>query len=213
MAYIYKIVNKVNGKVYVGQTMTNLNVRWNGHISSWRSEKGTRALYDAFDKYGIDNFEMQEIEQCNINELDEREKYWIKQYDSYNNGYNITLGGDGHHTLDYDKVKELWDKGYTTGEIAKELNATKQGVKRILIDYENYSSTEGRHRGAKKTGVATGKPIIQYSLDGVYINTFPNATVAAESMGKGRAESNNIRACAHGRRKTAYGYKWAFAED
>lgn len=213
MAYIYKIINKINGKVYIGQTVSSLNIRWNGHVSSWRNNGKCQALYSAFDKYGIENFEMQEIEQCDIGQLNEREKYWIKQYDSYNNGYNITLGGDGHHILDYEIIYQLWDKGLTTSEIAERVGASREGIERALQNYVNYSPEEGRHRGAKKTGVTNGKSIIQYSLDGVYINTFPNATVAAESLGKGRAESNNIRSCAHGRRKTAYGYRWEFVED
>jgi len=50
-------------------------------------------LYKAFNKYGIENFTFEEIEQVDNSILDEREKYWIEYYDSYFNGYNSTLGG------------------------------------------------------------------------------------------------------------------------
>lgn len=213
MGYIYKITNKINNKVYIGQTITTVEHRWKGHLQAWKGNRHCQALYDAFDKYGIDNFIVETIEKCDIEELDDREKYWIQYYDSYNNGYNLTVGGDGNRNLDYKLIRELWDSGLSTGEIAELIGSTRQGVKLNLLDYDNYSVDEGRHRGSKLKGVTNGKPIEQYSLDGVYLNTFPNATVAAESLGKGRAESNNIRTCAHGRRKSAYGYKWKFKNE
>ena len=46
-------------------------------------------------KYGIEHFTIEAIEECPINILSEREKYWISEFDSYHNGYNATLGGDG----------------------------------------------------------------------------------------------------------------------
>lgn len=54
-----------------------------------------RKLYRAFNRYGIQNFSIEQIEECDNSLLNEREVYWIKYYDSFNNGYNMTLGGDG----------------------------------------------------------------------------------------------------------------------
>lgn len=48
----------------------------------------------AFNKYGIENFEYIIIEECENCNMSEREKYWIKHYDSYNSGYNMTIGGE-----------------------------------------------------------------------------------------------------------------------
>lgn len=210
MGYIYKITNKINGKVYIGQTVRSVEQRWKDHKAAWHGNRHCQALYDAFDKYGIENFKIEEIEQCKETELNAKEQFWIQHYDSFNSGYNITLGGDGNRKLDVTTIYTLWDEGLTTSQIAKEIGATKEGVKLLLTGYDNYSVDEGRHRGCKLKGVTNGKPIEQYSLDGVYLNTFPNSTVAAESLGKGRAESNNIRACARGNRKSAYGYRWKF---
>lgn len=98
---IYKITNKINGKVYVGQTTRTLEERYRGHLS--RAERGDKGhLYPAMRKYGYNNFKCEIIEEIddtlpNANQLlNEREIYWIKYYDSTNNkkGYNITLGGD-----------------------------------------------------------------------------------------------------------------------
>lgn len=213
MGAIYKITNKINGKIYVGQTSSTTEERWKGHKRAWHSTRRCPALYNAFDKYGIENFEVEEIEQCDIENLNEREIYWIKQYNSYEEGYNATIGGDGNRRLDYFLIYNLWDAGLTTGEIGQRIGATKSGVAKALKGYENYTIEESEHRSAKRIGLATGKPIQQYTLEGEYITTFPNATVAAESLGKGRSESNNIRSCAHGRRKSAYGYKWKFENE
>ena len=214
MACIYKITNKKNGKIYVGQTYSTAEHRWRTHLNAWNGNRHCVALYSAFDKYGVDNFEIEEIEQCEKDQLNDREKYWIKYYDSYENGYNLTRGGDGNVKLDYDLIYNLWDSGLTTTEIGELIGSTQAGVRNALIGYPNYSVEESLHRGAKRGGITKGKPIQQYSLGGVYMNTFPNATVAAESLGAGmgRAESNNIRACANGKRKSAYGYRWKFVE-
>lgn len=213
MSCIYKITNKINDKVYIGQTMSSIEVRWRTHKSSWQGHRHCQALYDAFDKYGIENFSIELIEECNLEDINEREQYWIKQYDSYNKGYNLTLGGDGSVKLDYPLIYSLWDAGLTTTQIAEKIGSTQMGVCKALKGYSNYTIEESKHRGAKRSGVTRGKNIEQYSLDGEYIATFPNATVAAESLGKGRPESNNIRSCAHGRRKSAYGYKWKFESE
>jgi hypothetical protein len=53
-------------------------------------------------KYGIENFELALIENAEAELLDERERYWIEYYDTYKNGYNATLGGEGKTLYDYD---------------------------------------------------------------------------------------------------------------
>ncbi len=89
---IYKIQNKVNGKVYIGSSK-NIEWRWNNHISSLdaHSPKCNRILQIAWDKYGEDNFIFEIVEECPEELLIERESYWIKFYDSKNKekGYNI----------------------------------------------------------------------------------------------------------------------------
>jgi len=52
-------------------------------------------LYKAFNKYGIENFSIAKIEECPDEALFEREKYWIKELNTYHFGYNATLGGEG----------------------------------------------------------------------------------------------------------------------
>lgn len=97
---IYKIVNKNNGKIYVGKTNRSLGERFSGHIKSAKN-KVNRYLYDSMNYHGYHSFEIIEIEICNSDEqLNEREKFWIKELNSLHpNGYNMTEGGDGGNTL------------------------------------------------------------------------------------------------------------------
>ena len=97
MTGIYKITNKINGKVYIGQS-TNIEKRWQDHKNDWKYNK-TKLLYKAFEKYGLDNFTFEVLEECCVEELNSKEIDYIKQFRSYcgwgNNGYNMTLGGEG----------------------------------------------------------------------------------------------------------------------
>ena len=88
---IYKITNKINGKIYIGQSK-NIFKRWSEH--RYEAKNNDKPLYKAFRKYGIENFTFEIIEICNIEQLNEREIFWTKFYNSYNNGYNLTPGGD-----------------------------------------------------------------------------------------------------------------------
>lgn len=94
MGYIYKITNNINGKCYIGKTERTINVRWSEHIRLSRL-KLDLPLYRAFLKYGVENFSIEEVEQCNNTVIDEREIYWIDYFNSYKNGYNCTAGGEG----------------------------------------------------------------------------------------------------------------------
>jgi group I intron endonuclease len=92
---IYKIVNQTNGKTYIGYTSKKLQTRLNEHRSS--SNKRNTKLYAAIRKHGWDNFQVEIIYQSLDGEycLKTMEPYFIKEYDTFNTGYNLTEGGDG----------------------------------------------------------------------------------------------------------------------
>lgn len=105
MGCVYKITNIVNNKVYIGYTTRTLEKRFAQHLSCAEFEHGDGSYDDYFKKairkYGKENFKPEVIEYSdNKTYLQEREKYWIQQYNSYagwpnSNGYNLTIGGQG----------------------------------------------------------------------------------------------------------------------
>lgn len=88
---IYKIVNKVNGKVYIGSSIS-IQDRWLNHTSSLNLNKHPNShLQRAYNKYGADNMSFEVIELIPEEQLAQREGYWIESLCSYNRqyGYNI----------------------------------------------------------------------------------------------------------------------------
>lgn len=98
MFTVYLITNKLNGKVYVGQTNQPLSRRWTLHKSRMRQNKGyTAHLYNAMRKYGLDAFEIKTIAMCETQEwTNYLETLYILIYDSTKPkiGYNMTTGGE-----------------------------------------------------------------------------------------------------------------------
>lgn len=90
MIGIYKITNLTNGKIYIGQS-NNIERRFQEHQT-----KGVNSripLDAAIQKYGKENFSYEVVEECAIEQLNEKEQYYIQYYNSKNNGYNCSDGG------------------------------------------------------------------------------------------------------------------------
>jgi group I intron endonuclease len=92
---IYKITNKINNKVYIGCTVTTLEKRYYEHLYRCFKTDYKSKLYNSIKKYGEENFEIELIEECEISNIYEIERKYIEQYDSFKNGLNSTLGGEG----------------------------------------------------------------------------------------------------------------------
>lgn len=93
---IYKITNKINNKSYIGCSK-NIEHRWIAHKSESILEHNPQynySIHKAFRKYGLDNFDFSILELTSESQLFEKEKYWINYYNTYENGYNETIGGD-----------------------------------------------------------------------------------------------------------------------
>lgn len=103
---IYLIKNKINNKVYVGQTTKDINSRWQEHL---RDSSCCTYLRRAIKKYGKNNFELIKLCDCSsCEELNEKEIYFIKFYNSFGkDGYNLTSGGkDNFVVSEESKIKK-----------------------------------------------------------------------------------------------------------
>ena len=135
MIGIYKYTNKANGKIYIGRSVDIKRRKWE-HLHN-------PSQYSYFDqtliKIGEDKFEFEVIEICSVDELKEREKYWIKFYnccvlDNRSGGYNLTRGGEEYRSeenpwahLSMVQVNEIIDKLVNT-KISIQAIAKEYGV-------------------------------------------------------------------------------------
>lgn len=215
MAYIYKITNSLNGKIYIGKTLQTPEERFKEHIRDSKKERcEKRPLYDAINKYGAENFLLETIEECSDNIVNEREIYWIEYYQSFKYGYNATKGGDGTHYLDYDLICETYKQVQNTVKTAEICKCHPDSVKRILKE-KKIKITLSSEIIKKETS----KMINQYDLKNNYIKTFPSINDAAryiQSLSPERVNlsgiAQHITAVAKGKRKTAYKFIWKFTE-
>lgn len=136
--FIYKITNTINGKSYIGQTIQNVKERFYQHCATKCSKAVLdMAIHRAIKKYGKSNFTVEVIEEVDSTNLNDRERYWIKYYDSYNNGYNSTKGGQDGCKPFKDLDAEAIIKEYNTGKSLRTLGTIfkvdKQTIKDLLI--------------------------------------------------------------------------------
>lgn len=204
MPYIYKITNKINGKVYIGKTLNSIQKRWKEHLIDSKKRKcEKRPLYSAINKYGEKNFEIEQIEECSHDILNERECYWIEYYGSFKNGYNATIGGDGKVFLDYDLIYKTYLKTKNIKQTSILCNCSVDSVSKIL---EIYGIT-------KENRIKNGYKVLSNPV--AKIDKYTNEIIAVyESVSA--AEKENPEANTHisqvckGKRKTAGGYKWKY---
>ena len=136
--FIYKITNTINGKFYIGQTIQNVKERFYQHCATKCSKAvSNMAIHRAIKKYGKSNFTVEVIEEIDSANLNDRERYWIKYYNSYNNGYNSTKGGqDGckpFKDLDVESIIKEYNTGKSLRTLGTIFKVDKQTIKDLLI--------------------------------------------------------------------------------
>ncbi len=206
MAYIYKIINDINGKVQIGKTEFSIEKRFQEHCREYKKERcEKRPLYNAMNKYGIKHFHIELIEETDSPE--EREKYWIEYYNSFKDGYNATLGGDGKKYLDYELIYNTYLNCKNVKKTACLCKCSEDSVTSVLNLYK--VSYEERI----KNRVTNRKVVMQYDLEGNYIQSFSSLTEASLSLTGKIDGKKHISEVCHNKRKTAYGYFWKFANN
>jgi len=215
LAYIYKITNNINGKIYIGKTLYSIEKRWSEHFNDCTRRKNeNRPLYRAMIKYGIENFQIEKLEECSEQEVNEREQYWIEKLNSFKYGYNATLGGDGKAYLDRDFLIKTYQEVQNISKTAEILNIDKGHLSTILKN-NNIEVLTTKEIATKNYGKIVA--MIDLKTNKV-IKSFPSMGQAAEYikviLNKDSASVKGIQAhishVANGKRKSAYGYSWKF---
>lgn len=186
MCGIYRIVNKVNNKIYVGQSIA-IEKRLNKHKSSaynLNDKSYEYPLYRAIRKYGIDNFSFELLEECEVYELNEKERFWICFYhsDDSSYGYNQTSGGDSSLNLKItwsiadEIISLLINTNLSQQEIANQFGVTQVMVsyicngiswRKVGVSYpiREKNSQNGKNKSQEtKKCIDCGKPITGKSI-------------------------------------------------
>ena len=133
MGYIYKITNKINNKMYIGQTITTIKERMYKHYSN--AKKATTGIDFAIGKYGKENFIVEEVCSCLDEDLDDLEQFYIAKFDTYNTGYNLTIGGQDSTTalnLDEQEVISKYLEIKNVNKTAEYFKCCNKVISRIL---------------------------------------------------------------------------------
>ena len=210
MGYIYRIKNKIDNKIYIGQTIQDLDDRWKQHL---KNGSNCRYLKSAFKKYGVDNFEFQLVCITFDNCLDDIEIKYIQHYNCLvPNGYNLRLGGNsGRHNEETkrkigDALKNRYKNGmvhsklgkHPSEETRKKLSEAKKGKKKSQESIEKRTITRR---------IKLNRQIIQFDLQGNRLNTFNSCKEAADYIG---ATTSNINRCCLGKQETSKGFIWKY---
>lgn len=251
---IYNIINKINNKHYVGQTIkpNGFNDRYphkgNGIERVYKFHKNNKNkgngynihLFRAIEKYGFENFEVNEILDIAFseNELNIKEQCWISIFDSFNNGYNQTLGGQGTKGMKSLSGKECpVSRGVMqlslTGEFIKEWEYISQVEEELGIDSskiccvcrgqrkstqgyiwvykEDYNESEVYFcDNGRKNRKKDNRGVIQLSINKEFIKEYISINEAKRITG---VATGNISACCKNKIKLAGGYIWVYENE
>lgn len=140
--FIYKIINSINNKVYIGQTIRPIEDRFQRHINDAINNILDTHFARAIRKYGKENFTIEEIDTANNQEeLDLKEQYWIRFYDSVNTGYNETdalykCGGNTYMSKSEEELERIAQKIKESKIGGKNPNSRKIKCKNIKTNQE-----------------------------------------------------------------------------
>lgn len=214
---IYRYINTINGKSYVGQSL-DLKHRHNEHINLLkRGVDGCTLLQKAWNKYGEENFVYEIICLCKPEELDALEIRYIELFDSYRNGYNCNEGGAGNSGFNHSEITKrkisVASKGRKFAqETLRKMSLAQQGRNISAAHRKALSDawTAERKRNLSETRSGVNNPNYgkcgKDSCNAVPIvsnsgNFFFTAVDAAKWCGLKSA--TNISSCINGKRKSA----------
>lgn len=134
MIGIYKFTNKLTGKSYIGQSR-NIHKRYIQHKNRYKDGRIENSYFHSMlRRFGFDGFEFEVLEECPVDELNQKEIFYISKYNTqYPNGYNITAGGESPH---YHKLNQK-----TVDEIIVELKENRLTQAEIANKYSVHFNT------------------------------------------------------------------------
>lgn len=234
MGIIYKVTNKENGKIYIGQTIQSLNERINKHYYKARQDEYTTHFINALRKYPKGSFTWEIIEEFDSqDELNEREKYWIAYYNSIEEGYNTKDGGQTIIVTDkfleqcgsrpfyaFDLQGNKIGEFLNQREFSRDYEVSKGDLYRMLHNQVHYCNgvicidketfTEERLRECVRQAQIKAAPFIARNIEtGEVFGPFTNKTECKKVLG---LKSNHISEVLQKKRKTQEGYIFQYCK-
>lgn len=178
---IYKITNIQNNKVYIGQTIRPVEQRFNRHINDALRGVLNTHFARAIRKYGPTHFKLTVIDNAeNQDELNKKEQYWIRYYNSVKTGYNETdaiskCGGNTYQSKTSEELKEIGEKIRQTKLGSK--NPMARCIKRINIKTNEVDIFDTVISCAQACGIKNGKTSITTRLNGQIKSPYKNTWI------------------------------------
>jgi group I intron endonuclease len=213
---IYKITSPT-GKPYIGQAV-DIERRWKSYYALNNCHTQLK-LYRSFQKYGPQFHLFEIVEECDINQLNERELYWGEKYDVLNeNGLNLRLGNaGGRMSVDVKEKITLSKRGhscYLNKERGEKIsNANKNKPKPLDFGETISKIKKGKPniKNQKPKPIEFGqkyyKPILQYDLKNSFIKEWPSIKEASKLL---NISSGSISHCCRGKIKYTHNYIFKF---
>jgi hypothetical protein len=208
---VYKVTNLETGAAYIGATTRSIEDRKSDHIQ--KANKGVGGYFqEAVGTYGPDSFSWEQIDTANnSNELAEKEKQYILQYNSKDKGYNADSGGGFKKTVyQFDVDGNLISSFSSLKELRTMLNYDKQRISNACTtatlwkgSYWSYS----KNSSFKVITDSRKKKVIQLSIDGKLIAEFISVAEASSITGLSKS---CISRCCRGERESSGGYIWKY---
>lgn len=212
MGYIYKITNNISNKCYIGKTERTVEERWQEHCRHIKTYPNL-PLYRAMSKYGIENFTIEILEQCDSNNIDSREIYWIDYYNTYysKEGYNCTGGGEGGiKPIPKSEILEIatrYQQGERLDKLCKEYHHRYPKVREALVNIGIEIKTQAGS-STQKRPVAAINPKTQ-EIEQIFESVTEAGKVLHKPGTKASSVSRHISEVI-GKKNIRYGYQWKY---
>jgi group I intron endonuclease len=209
---IYKAQNKLTSEVYIGATTISMEERKKDHLK--KSKKGkSYAFQNAIATHGPDAFRWEKVDYATtIDELAQKEKAYILKYNSKEDGYNQSEGGEIQKSVyQFDVSTGILINKYSSLSVAgATVNLTKQDLSKVCLSVNKlsngfvwtYSSTFPTDLKDHRK-----KVVQQFSLEGTLINEFKSVSEAAKLTG---CNKTSIAKVCRGERQSCGGYNWMY---
>ena len=207
---IYLIKNEVNGKVYVGKAL-KLQRRYNDYKAAFKREDKRKInpyLMNALSKHGPGNFSFSVLEICCIDQLAERELFWMQNHDAINplRGYNLRLDsstGMVTHPLTRQKISERVNREFAEGIRSREaMSALAKGL---------WADEQKKAQMARSLSLARSSVFIQKHKNGEPVAVWTNINQILDANPDYKWQ--NIYAACNGNKPTYRGFQWERVES